>query len=161
VFYNNDTQTPQNIMGNDTPNSKDQINLINERVESIRSAFNGPKGQEQRDLVDFDFLQDDLFPWSAFLTDLVSWTRQRADEIIGCVRAQGGPDVIQEALSTMMLANDTQDDFEQAGFANEEVQIPAPVDITGDMPSKRSVDLHSLNLIVQILCDVHFTNDMN
>ncbi|EHK97451.1 hypothetical protein M7I_6788 [Glarea lozoyensis 74030] len=137
VFYDNETQTPKNIMGNDTPNSPDQTNFINERVESIRSAFNGPKGQDQGDLVDFDNLQDELFPWPAFLTDLVSWTRQRADEIISCVRAQGGPDVIQENLSTMMPAHDTQDNIEQAGFANEEPQDPAPVDITGDMPSKR------------------------
>jgi hypothetical protein len=138
IFYDSNNENPKSIMGNDIKNTPKQVKSILKRMDKIRSAFrDGKQAQEHEDLVDLEHLQDRLFPWSAFLTNLVLWTRLRTDEILTCIKAQGSLDGIQKALSEVMRINGNQESTEGAASTIPQAPLLPAAEITQGASSKR------------------------
>lgn len=100
------------IMRKGPENSEEQNDRIKSRIREIRKAFQlNNDAVEAGDLVDFERL-DEMFPWAAFLTRLVQWSRLRLDEIISNINHQGGLDHIVISLIEAVRENNSQIELE-------------------------------------------------
>ncbi|KAG9229872.1 hypothetical protein BJ875DRAFT_473715 [Amylocarpus encephaloides] len=108
-FDEGDVTEPKGLMRYGPRNTQEQARVIKDRMNSIRSTFRQSEiAMEQRDLVDFERLQEELYPWQLFLEQVVSWSRSRADEIIECIELQGGVANIERLLVDIVKANNSQ-----------------------------------------------------
>jgi hypothetical protein len=99
------------LMQKDNEISREQIHRILFRINEIRSAFQQlDETVESGDWIDFERL-DEMYPWSDFLTLLVQWCRLRFDEIVLCIRQQGGVDYMVEMLVEAVNKNNSQVDL--------------------------------------------------
>ncbi|KAF8862596.1 hypothetical protein BDZ45DRAFT_799084 [Acephala macrosclerotiorum] len=120
-----------NVLRGEPSHSEEQVAQIHNRFHEIRTAFRQSKQAiEAGDVVDFDQLEE-LFPWSTFLTNLVSWARSRYDEISESIANQGGVEGIKADLLETMEIFDSQSavDSEQVTSFSKKTQLqpPAPI----------------------------------
>ncbi|CZR63938.1 uncharacterized protein PAC_13835 [Phialocephala subalpina] len=124
-----------NILRGEASHSEEQVVQIDDRFNEIRTAFRQSKQAiEAGDVVDFDQLEE-LFPWSTFLTSLVSWARARYDEISESVAKQGGVEEIRTDLLETMEMFDSQSAVDSRPVANipkqRQLQYSAPIVSSG------------------------------
>ncbi|MCJ1358247.1 MAG: hypothetical protein MMC33_008246 [Icmadophila ericetorum] len=95
VFYENPENNPATLKGwslSALNMDDEQKNEVHRRMQQIRESFG-----ENTQSVDMNLLTA-RFPWSGFISRVISWCKLRSDEIEVALQSSGGVSVIRKAI---------------------------------------------------------------